>query len=112
MKRPDLKPNKLYTESEMAENFTSAVLQGIAMCMTALEWHKKWRGKRLLKLAAEDAKSLFEACEKEYMRHDSFIEPEMCKFCKYYRTGFCKCEPDGRCRWRYDDEMKGRIEDG
>ena len=30
MKRPDLKPNKLYTESEMAENFTSAVLQGIA----------------------------------------------------------------------------------
>lgn len=68
--------------------------------------------KRLLKLAVEDAKSLFEACEKEYMRHDSFIGPEMCKFCKYYRTGFCKCEPDGRCRWRYDDEMKGRIEDG
>ncbi len=47
MKRPDLKPNKLYTESEMAENFTSAVLQGIAMCMTTLEWHYNWRGKRL-----------------------------------------------------------------
>ncbi len=68
--------------------------------------------KRLLKLAVEDAKALFEACEKEYMRHDSFIEPEMCKFCKYYRTGFCKCEPDGRCRWRYADEVKGLIENG
>lgn len=62
--------------------------------------------KRLLKLAVEDAKALFEACEKEYMMHDSFIEPEMCKFCKYYRTGFCKCEPDGRCQWRYADVME------
>lgn len=63
-------------------------------------------------MAVEDAKALFEACEKEYMMHDSFIEPEMCKFCKYYRTGFCKCEPDGRCQWRYSDDVKGMIEDG
>lgn len=59
MKRPDLKPNKLYTESEMAENFTSAVLQGISMCMTALEWHKKWRGKRLTDLY-ENVKAIAE----------------------------------------------------
>lgn len=34
-----------------------------------------------------------------------------CKFCKYYRTGFCKCEPNVRCQWRYADKAKGMISD-
>ena len=66
--------------------------------------------KRLLKLAADDANALFVACDTEYMKHDSLSEPEMCRFCKYYRTGFCKCEPNVRCQWRYADEVKGLIE--
>lgn len=65
--------------------------------------------KRLLKLAADDANALFVACDTEYMKHDLLSEPEMCKFCKYYRTGFCKCEPNVRCQWRYADEVKGMI---
>lgn len=59
MKRPDLKPNKLYTETEMADNFKSAVQQGIIMCMTALEWHYGWRGKRLSDLY-ENVKAIAE----------------------------------------------------
>lgn len=66
--------------------------------------------KRMLKLAADDANALFVACDTEYMKHDSLSEPEMCKFCKYYRTVFCKCEPVGKCQWRYADNVKGLIE--
>lgn len=66
--------------------------------------------KRLLKLAADDANALFVACDTEYMKHDSLSEPEMCRFCKYYRTVFCKCEPVGKCQWRYADNVKGLIE--
>ena len=68
--------------------------------------------KRLLKLAADDANALFVACDTEYMKHDLLSEPEMCRFCKYYRTVFCKCEPVGKCQWRYADNVKGMIKNG
>lgn len=85
-------------------------VEALQIAVKALEENTEL--KRLLKLAVEDAKALFEACEKEYMMHDSFIEPEMCRFCKYYRTGFCKCEPVGKCQWRYADNVKGMIKNG
>lgn len=59
MKNPNLKEKNLYTEEDMNYNFKSAVLQGIVMCMTALEWHKKWRGKRLTDLY-ENVKAIAE----------------------------------------------------
>ncbi|MDO4157179.1 MAG: hypothetical protein Q4D37_10455 [Oscillospiraceae bacterium] len=59
MKRNDLKAKNLYTEAEVKCIFESAVLQGVAMCMTALEWHKKWRGKRLTDLY-ENVKAIAE----------------------------------------------------
>ena len=68
--------------------------------------------KLLLKLAADDANALFVACDTEYMKHDLLSEPEMCRFCKYYRTVFCKCEPVGKCQWRYADNVKGMIKNG
>ena len=43
MKNPNLKEKNLYTEADMKYNFESAVLQGIVMCMTALEWHYGWQ---------------------------------------------------------------------
>ena len=67
--------------------------------------------KRLLKLAADDANALFVACDTEYMKHDSLSEPEMCRFCKYYRNGFFKCDLNVRCQWRYADKAKGMISD-
>ena len=59
MKRNDLKAKNLYTEADMNYNFKSAVLQGIVMCMTALEWHYGWRGKRLTDLY-ENVKAIAE----------------------------------------------------
>lgn len=59
MKNPNLKEKNLYTEAEVKCIFESAVLQGIAMCMTTLEWHKKWRGKRLTDLY-ENVKAIAE----------------------------------------------------
>lgn len=59
MKNPNLKEKNLYTEADMNYNFKSAVLQGISMTMTALEWHKKWRGKRLTDLY-ENVKAIAE----------------------------------------------------
>ena len=59
MKNPNLKEKNLYTESDMKYNFESAVLQGIAMFMTALEWHYGWRGKRLTDLY-ENVKAIAE----------------------------------------------------
>ena len=50
MKNQNLKAKNLYTEADMNYNFKSAVLQGIVMCITALEWHYGWRGKRLTDL--------------------------------------------------------------
>ena len=59
MKNPNLKEKNLYTEADMNYNFKSAVLQGIVMCMTALEWHYGWRGKRLTDLY-ENVKAIAE----------------------------------------------------
>ena len=59
MKRNDLKAKNLYTEADMNYNFKSAVLQGNVMCMTALEWHYGWRGKRLTDLY-ENVKAIAE----------------------------------------------------
>ena len=59
MKNPNLKAKNLYTEAEVKCIFESAVLQGISMTMTALEWHKKWRGKRLTDLY-ENVKAIAE----------------------------------------------------
>lgn len=59
MKRNDLKAKNLYTEAEVKCIFKSAVLQGVAMCMTALEWHYGWRGKRLTDLY-ENVKAIAE----------------------------------------------------
>ena len=59
MKNPNLKEKNLYTEAEVKCIFESAVLQGISMTMTALEWHKKWRGKRLTDLY-ENVKAIAE----------------------------------------------------
>lgn len=59
MKNPNLKAKNLYTEADMKYNFESAVLQGIVMCMTALEWHYRWRGKRLTDLY-ENVKAIAE----------------------------------------------------
>lgn len=47
MKRKDLKAEKLYTEREAVAASKMAIYQGIAMCLTALEWHYGWRTKRL-----------------------------------------------------------------
>ena len=59
MKNPNLKEKNLYTEADMNYNFKSAVLQGIVMCMTALEWHYGWREKRLTDLY-ENVKAIAE----------------------------------------------------
>ena len=59
MKRNDLKAKNLYTEAEVKCIFESAVLQGISMTMTALEWHYGWRGKRLTDLY-ENVKAIAE----------------------------------------------------
>ncbi len=59
MKNQNLKAKNLYTEADMNYNFKSAVLQGIVMCMTALEWHYGWRGKRLTDLY-ENVKAIAE----------------------------------------------------
>lgn len=59
MKNPNLKEKNLYTEAEVKCIFESAVLQGISMTMTALEWHYGWRGKRLTDLY-ENVKAIAE----------------------------------------------------
>ena len=59
MKNSNLKAKNLYTEAEVKCIFKSGVLQGIVMCMTALEWHYGWRGKRLTDLY-ENVKAIAE----------------------------------------------------
>lgn len=59
MKNPSLKAKNLYTEADMKYNFGSGILQGVAMTMTALEWHKGWRRIRLTDLY-ENVKAIAE----------------------------------------------------
>lgn len=59
MTNQNTKQKNLFTKKEMTDNFKYAFLQGVAMCLTTLEWHYGWRGKRLTDLY-ENVKAIAE----------------------------------------------------
>lgn len=61
--------------------------------------------RKLLKLAYEDIKGLFEAADDEYQKNVSCGTPEYCRFCKYYTEN--GCEENSLCEtWRHIDKLK------
>ncbi len=61
--------------------------------------------RKLLRLAYNDIKMLFEAADYEYQKHESLEVPKFCRFCKYYTED--GCEDNCVCEvWRYIDELK------